>query len=318
MQDWQASRPFVDHYVLERNNAPPVLVDEINWWPLVLLPKCRNIMVNEAFLAGPNTQYLDICSGIKDKYSQIDPPTYAFIDQDFARKLEAKASPSASLNHDLKSSILDWGLSDATLAVGPLHSLLVEAIQQLLIKSAEFGDSGPYRRKTQQSTEKPEYIFVSHSLGSYLIFSALSGNLVSAGAAAALPEMNSQDSVQYRGTVFSYILQHTLQAYFFANQVALLEFASLGNTGAADASGNLFQNWIQLRKDGSQSRPQVVAWSDPSDLLSWWVPQIEGVSVQNIPIKNASHWFGLIERPLAAHDNYAKNKCVLRAIFKQF
>jgi hypothetical protein len=318
--DWQASRPFVDHYVLQRlNDAPPIFVDDINWWPLVLLPKCRNIMANEAFLAGPTKQYLDICAGITtetDPAKLFNIPTYPFISQEEARLLEQKPSPSASLNHGLKANTMDWGLSDATLAVGPLHWLLMEAIQQLLVRSVEFDGLGQFRQKSQQARADSEYIFVSHSLGSYLIFSALEGERPPDGIKMDMP---SNADVDHRKLVFPIILTHASQAYFFANQVALLELADFGNTGApsAGAPQGLFHSWIAYRQKANLEQPQIIAWSDPSDILSWWVPQIDGISVQNIPIKNAIHLFGFFENPLLAHDNYAKNKKVLQVIFKQ-
>jgi hypothetical protein len=33
--------------------------------------------------------------------------------------------------------------------------------------------------------------------------------------------------------------------------------------------------------------PQIIAWSDPNDLLSWEVPDIEGVRVVNIRVRNS-------------------------------
>jgi hypothetical protein len=33
-------------------------------------------------------------------------------------------------------------------------------------------------------------------------------------------------------------------------------------------------------------QPQIVAWSDPNDLLSWEVPPVEGVHVVDIPVHN--------------------------------
>ena len=65
-----------------------------------------------------------------------------------------------------------------------------------------------------------------------------------------------------------------------------------------------------------ENEPQIVAWSDPNDLLSWEVPDLskEGINVVNLYPKNATRWLWLLEMPLAAHDNYAKNKSVIRAL----
>ena len=55
-EEWSASAPFVDHYVITRTHGGPIVVDEINWWPLVFPLKCRNMITGEAQLAGPYTE----------------------------------------------------------------------------------------------------------------------------------------------------------------------------------------------------------------------------------------------------------------------
>jgi hypothetical protein len=37
-EDWKASSPFVLRYVYAGTGAHPVIVDEVNWWPLLSLP----------------------------------------------------------------------------------------------------------------------------------------------------------------------------------------------------------------------------------------------------------------------------------------
>ena len=66
-----------------------------------------------------------------------------------------------------------------------------------------------------------------------------------------------------------------------------------------------------------EPEPQIVAWSDPDDLLSWQVPQIEGVHVVNISVRNPGFKIPpFLESPTSAHANYAKNREVLRLILK--
>jgi hypothetical protein len=111
-----------------------------------------------------------------------------------------------------------------------------------------------------------------------------------------------------------YILERTSLVYFFANQVPLLELASMGGPKPAEtaqAPGALsaqLKKWRTLR----QAKPaQVIAWSDPSDLLSWYVPPIEGLVIDNLYVRN-SWWHWLFANPSSAHDNYDKNKTVLK------
>jgi hypothetical protein len=56
--------------------------------------------------------------------------------------------------------------------------------------------------------------------------------------------------------------------------------------------------------------------NDPSDLLTWTVPDLPSVKVNNVVVKNAPHWFGFFESPTKAHGNYARNKSVIRHMLK--
>jgi hypothetical protein len=46
-------------------------------------------------------------------------------------------------------------------------------------------------------------------------------------------------------------------------------------------------------------------------LLSWYVPAIEGLVIDNLYVRN-TWWHWLFANPSSAHDNYDKNKTVLR------
>jgi hypothetical protein len=63
--------------------------------------------------------------------------------------------------------------------------------------------------------------------------------------------------------------------------------------------------------------PQIIAWSDPDDLLSWYVPRIEGIRVVNLHVRNSGFKIPpFLVWPTGAHDNYVGNKKVLRVILK--
>lgn len=114
-------------------------------------------------------------------------------------------SKAARVNRAAKTDLLDWGFSDAVMALGPLRTSILEGIRQLVLKS--LADS-PVTSKAD--AEKPkanqEFIIVSHSLGSYLIFSALDVNQATEKSAAMLQAGNS----------FSEVLERTSSVYFFA------------------------------------------------------------------------------------------------------
>ncbi len=78
-----------------------------------------------------------------------------------------------------------------------------------------------------------------------------------------------------------------------------------------------FQTVLHPSDQAARSKVQVVAWSDPSDVITFRVPKIGDVDVVNLYAQNATRWFGLFASPTKAHDDYAKNKEVLRVMFER-
>lgn len=177
-----------------------------------------------------------------------------------------------------------------------MRQLLLEGLQQV-IQLAVALPADP----SLDASEPQEFVIVTHSLGSYLIFAALDSPPRSSGATPY--DLN-------------YVLEHTSHVYFFANQLRLLEMANLDL-----ARPNLTQHlaaWVNARNrriasTGAEAEPpaRIVAWNDPSDLLTWEVPQMCGVVVENHIVKNSFSWFGLIESPTKAHDYYGLNRRVM-------
>ena len=342
-REWSASDPFVDHYVLRRSQGGPIVVDEINWWPLVFPLKCRAILSGESRLAGPNTALLNLCS----QAEAVDPSSpgrfkaYTWISQDQAKRLESAQPRGALFNRWLKTSILDWGFSDAMMAVGSMHDLFREGMRQLFLKSVRFNADGTNTNDWELQLKDPhgidrEFVVVSHSLGSYLVFSTL--NLERHDAVSPSTRLPSRSGTGSEDAAAQYILERTSLVYFFANQVPLLELANMrgfqpgqraeaGSLAPAAISGTLdtlMMRWKSLRETFAKRRsgaqepnpkaPQVIAWSDPSDLLSWRLPEMDGLVIANLYVRNTA-WHWIIANPAAAHGNYAINKEVLRIMF---
>ena len=313
--EWNAAAPFVDHWKLVRDSAPTIYVDEINWWPLVFDLKCRQVVAKDAALVGPSAAYLDLCATSKPDLNNPGRfQSYSWIDNSDAQRLKAIPAKGAIINRSLKKSVLDWGFSDAVLAVGPMRPLLLEGIRQLVLKSVEVAADGS-RGATVGAVPNQEFVIVSHSLGSYLIFSALDLDM---------SEPDTSTMRAWKGE-FENILSRTSMVYFFANQLRLLELANLDVVTGVNMVDHL-EAWGELRRKyqaslitttrTSLAPPQIVAWSDPSDLLSWNVPELKAVVVKNRTAKNSIHWLWLFESPTRAHDNYAINKGVLRVMLK--
>jgi hypothetical protein len=312
-EGWNASAPFVDHWKLVRNRAKAIYVDEINWWPLVFAVKCRQIIAEDAALAGPSVKYIDSCSSLKP---DVTHPgrflSYQWIDESDVQKLKALPVRGALINRNLKNDVLDWGFTDAMLAVSEMRPYLLEGIRQLVRKSVHVAADGS-RGKGVLPASNQEFVIVSHSLGSYLIFSALD-----------VPESDTGSTRPWKQE-FEAILSRTSIVYFFANQLRLLELANLDNSTGTNMIEHL-ETWGRLRgmyqsssddSARSNSRPQLIAWSDPSDLLSWNVPELNTVQVRNRYVKNSIHWLWLFESPTNAHGNYDTNKRVVGGMLKQ-
>ncbi|MGD0481954.1 MAG: hypothetical protein ABSA42_17415 [Terracidiphilus sp.] len=354
--EWHAAAPFVVHWVVHlRGHASVLVVDEINWWPLLLSLKCRRVMAPESYLAGPDRDLLQLCSDQNAQAPDGLGRFYAWITPEDAAQLEKLKPQSVWLNRALKDSLVDWGLADVLLATGQLDGILRDGIRQLMAKSAAFdpnqtgaslnaGQAGkPYNWKAQLGNGKTldqEFVGVTHSLGSYLFFNALNPDAHSPVQSADQTAMDADDD-----SAVQYIFERTTLVYFFANQIQMLEITNLETTSQpqvpvfqplgldappiptapAENFRALVNRWKQMQTDfqtalhpgdeAARKKVQVVAWSDPSDVITFRVPKIGDVDVVNLYVHNAHRWFGLFESPSAAHANYAKNKDVLRVMF---
>ena len=311
-EEWHAAAPFVVHYKLARTSGRTIYLDELNWWPLMFSLKCRQIVASDAYLAGPAEEFIKTCSTREaDPQVQGRFISYDWISTDAVRQLLAQPKRAARINRSLKTGVTDWGFADAVASLGPMRDLLVEGIRQLILKAVM---DSPVEAKdlTAAPLLSPvpdqDFVIVSHSLGSYLIFAALSVN-----------EKDRQTPVLMQAAVaYMQLLRQTALVYFFANQVRMLEMANLENSPTDNFVSHL-EDWGKLRCDYEKSvpgadpnvpcrLPKIVALSDPSDLLTWRVPKLTTVDVQNVYVKNGIHWFWLLENPMRAHLNYSSDK----------
>lgn len=366
--EWRASAPFVVHWEVHlRHHAAVLVVDEVNWWPLVLALKCRHIVAAEANLAGPDESLLNVCS----QSAAQDPGGlgrfYPWISPEEAAKLAKTPPHGALINRSLKDGLIDWGLSDVLLTTGPLGSIVRDGLRQLMAKSAAFdpnatgtassasdaqgkydwraqlrGGATPGGTEPNATKIDQEFIAVTHSLGCYLLFNTLTQEPSDAGGRNRSDVAREADE----DNVVRYVFERTSQVYFLANQLEMLEITNLEITPASSAAGiqspgpalpppvstspaasfrALVDRWEQLHSrfqgavhpgnQAAEEKIQVVAFSDPSDVLTWRVPRIGDVDVVNLYVRNARHWLWIFESPTSAHGNYAENKDVLRVMF---
>ncbi len=311
-EQWHASAPFVDHYRIRFRSGKSVLVDEINWWPLVIPIKCRFIMPDETRLAGKwkggNDNYLNICSRQEAGVTGVQVRSFNWLQAAgyTLQELNQRPNRAVLINRWAKVGVMDWRFSDAFLGVGPLRRFISDGVADLLAKCIP-----------DSANRTTHFIAVTHSLGSYLLTSTLA---MQQWDDLGVPANAMQDR-------FDRLLQHLDAAFFFANQIPLLTLAHLDQ---ASPRFFAFDQWSRERNAYLKARPgetvgRVVAWSDPDDVLTWrlgadfqrWeTPPASGIRVENRLVRNGVRWFWLVENPESAHDNYARNSKVLRALME--
>jgi hypothetical protein len=331
-EEWNASAPFVDRYQITGKGHTPILIDEFNWWPLAYPLKCKWLIARDSRLTGPSKAQLDICATptTPDRSHPNRYLNYQWIQASQASDLNRISRHATILNRSLKSGLMDWGFGDAVMALGPMEEVLSAGVRELLIKSLH--PSATNQHTAEEENADAEVFFVTHSLGSYLSLIALNSDLLGPQD----PELSNFQITPAQREAADYFSTHTAGFYFLANQIALLQLARVsaatsGDMGScATSSGgksapSSIAHWsckreLYLKQRASVApapEPQIVAWSDPNDLLSWEVPEIEGVHVVNIPVHNSGFKIPLfLESPTSAHANYAKNREVLRLILK--
>jgi len=307
-EDWDAAAPFVDHYDLVFRDRTRIHLHEINWWPLIMAAKCRDLVSWDGALVDKDKTHVEICrNACKNDHDTNHDGRYLGYDwlasTPIQDRLPGWPTP-ALINRKAKQGLLDWSFTDALLAVGPLHRFLIEGIRELLLETLE--------RYNGQSAQ--DFVIVSHSIGSYLMFSALDYQepAKTPGTAPVPPTLtDSTWREKYKD-----FLANTSQAYFMANQLSLLELADLRDP-ASGLQPHL-SSWAALRQG---EKATVVAFSDPDDLLTWQIPKDKfaadsSLVIRNVPEVNACRWcfLWLLANPETAHVDYDKNKSVLKQI----
>ena len=304
---WNASAPFFQRWKLVfTGGRGTVYVDELNWWPLVIALKCQQIVLPDADLVGAYGETITDCSKPKTPDPRVHGRfiSYPWLEPAQVAYLKSAPHHGATINRVLKTLIEDWGFTDAILATGPLRQYLIEGLRQLIQKAVETPLDGAAAKAPAD-----DLFIVAHSLGSWLVFMALDSKNV-----PGPPEW------QHNNSDFQYVLRHTSVVYYFANQMRLMELSNLEDNPQVLMMQHL-DDWVTARSSELHVAPnsnepvvKIVAWSDPSDVLTWKVPYIPNVSVENCSVRNSFNWV-IIENPTKAHDDYGLQRAVIDRMF---
>ena len=217
----------------------------------------------------------------------------------------------AKLNGYFKGGLLDDCLADALIYQGQSQSSIKKAIVQAMVQIIAKGSD----------TDRP-LVLVSASLGSKIIFDALSDMLTAAG--------RSDEKVAGRN-----LSERLALVYMEANQMPILGLADqdIGaylsppagsnakaqDTGQKDSLQAFLRQRQRLDAKDAFGELKIVAFSDPNDLLSYRLLSSRYASEKNIAfadvlVSNDSSYFGLFENPWSAHTAYGQNPDVARFI----
>jgi hypothetical protein len=265
------------------------------------------------------------------------------------------------LNRVIKESTLDSALSDAVIYVGTYGAKIEQGVAEVLCRlvSAK-GYEGVERCRwsdADASKLRSSFIFMTHSLGSRIVFDTLL-DLDGHPTRETGPILKEVGAEGHRSV--EQVILNTRSIYMFANQLPLLTLADVPATRNSDASPSVidFKHYTDIdasrhpadsqapaasttqersaphllwfatvKSTLGHSQPQqvakldVVAFSDPNDLLSYiippWFEQDMGnlqFQITNVAVQNAFHWLHLYESPTAAHDQYMVNSDVWKVI----
>ena len=208
----------------------------------------------------------------------------------------------ASLNARFKDGLLDDCLSDALVYQGVARDDMQRRMRDAILQVLDAAAPAP----------GVPLVVISDSMGSKILFDTLLRMTAEApGSRAALAAQQAVDRLR--------LLMMT------ANQIPLLSLAdqqiatSLLAPAAPDSLQLLLQQRLARREaPAADQHLTLVAFTDPNDLLSYTLQTEkyagQGVTVYNILVSNAPTYFGLLERPDYAHENYLANPDVGRLI----
>ncbi|MGJ7914549.1 hypothetical protein ACI48D_03600 [Massilia sp. LXY-6] len=209
----------------------------------------------------------------------------------------------AWLNGYVKDKLLNDCLSDAVIYEGAsrqtIRDAMVESVSRIL-------ESNPNGDRT--------LAVVAESLGSKILFDALSAML---------------ESRQPRTQALGQQAARRLGLLFMAgNQLPILGLGEQDIEQRPDSrsamAADALQRFLELRRRQvppgveALSRLAVVAFTDPSDLLTYRLLPARyaapDVAVADVLVSNDRTWLGLIENPVLAHLDYLANPNVARMI----
>ena len=242
---------------------------------------------------------------------------------------DASAPPKQELA-DFAKDFIDDKLADAVLYSGSYRQKVIRPSLQGALCTVTGGTWTQGKCDQHAAEYRDPTVIITHSLGGYMIMDAIQNEL------RGRCEANG-DRVAATRTPAEKVLANTPVVYMMANQLALLDLSTLRRDPNAPpplraAAGEKITNdfakcWAAARARSAaregRTAPvsQVVAFSDPNDILSWRLeprnlqfPRADWgkVAVTNVFMSNGEFSApGLFSDPVNAHVGYFVNPTVM-------
>jgi hypothetical protein len=243
---------------------------------------------------------------------------------------EDASAPQKHSFADFAKDFIDDKLADALLYGGTYRQRVVRPSLQGALCKVTGGTWTGGKCDQHAADYRDPIVIITHSLGGYMIMDAIQDEL------RGRCEVNG-DRVAATRTPAEKVLENTPVIYMMANQLALLDLSTLRRDPnaprrARDIAGEKITNdfarcWAAARARSAaregRTAPvsQVVAFSDPNDILSWRLeprnlqfPQADWgkVAVTNVFMSNGEFSTpGLFSDPVNAHTGYFVNPTVM-------
>jgi hypothetical protein len=161
---------------------------------------------------------------------------------------------------------------------------------------------------------------ITHSMGAYMLMDAtcdLAGPSCETGTGS---NGNAADQMLGDLTYFAWLANQVS----FLNMTTLTAYPADADPSTTSAVRGPFQRlhpflnrWHARRNP--RSPLEIVALSDPNDLLSFYVSQADiadtQVNIHNVILPNSEwNWLGLFANPVTAHDGYLTNNTAMRIL----
>ena len=245
-------------------------------------------------------------------------------------EVEDASAPQKQAFADFAKDFIDDKLADALLYGGAYRQRVVRPSLQGALCKVTGGTWTGGKCDQRAADYRDSTVIITHSLGGYMIMDAIQDEL------RGLCEVNG-DRVAATRTPAEKVLENTPVIYMMANQLALLDLSTLRRDPnaprrARDIAGEKLTNdfakcWAAARARSAaregRTAPvsQVVAFSDPNDILSWRLeprnlqfPRADWgkVAVTNVFMSNGEFSApGLFSDPVNAHVGYFVNPTVM-------